>query len=251
MAPRGFKPRAGGRKVAWVGSIPTRSRQILTQQRGRVWTAPVERHGSMAQRRSACAAALLVAAALACASHLPAQQPDSAVIGTATVPIPEAVGPVSPGSAFVRALLLPGWGHASIGSYKRGGFYFATEATTAIMLVRTLRRLAVAKDARDLRESRVREVLVAGGAVPDSLDVLVDADGAVVGARNLVLSRKQQLEDWVALGAFLLLLSGADAFVSAHLRDFPPPVAVDAAIGPRGSIELGLRLPVGPPYQGR
>ena len=26
VAPRGFKPRAGARKVAWVGSIPTRSR---------------------------------------------------------------------------------------------------------------------------------------------------------------------------------------------------------------------------------
>ena len=119
------------------------------------------------------------------------------------------------------------------------------------MLVRTLRRLAIAKDTRDLRESRVREVLLAGGASPDSLAGLVDADGGVVSARELVLSRRQQLEDWVALGAFLVLLSGADAFVSAHLRDFPPPVTVEAALGPRGSVEVGLRLSIGPPHRGR
>ena len=119
------------------------------------------------------------------------------------------------------------------------------------MLVRTLRRLAIAKDTRDLRESRVREVLLAGGASPDSLAGLVDADGGVVSARELVLSRRQQLEDWVALGAFLVLLSGADAFVSAHLRDFPPPVTVEAAFGPRGSVEVGLRLSIGPPHRGR
>ena len=213
----------------------------------------------MVQGRSACAAALFVVAALTWVPHLPAQQPDTVVIGTGAAPIPtqESVvptdqrGPVSPGGAFIRALLLPGWGHASIGSYKRGGFYFTTEATTAIMLARVLRRLAIAKDARDLKESRVREALLAAGTSPDSLVGLVDQDEGVTSARGLVFSRQQQLEDWVALAAFLVLLSGADAFVSAHLRDFPPPVVFEAAIGPGGSIELGLRLPVGPPGGGR
>ena len=213
----------------------------------------------MVQGRSACAAALLVVAALTWVPHLPAQQPETVVIGTGAAPFPtqESVdptdlrGPVSPGGAFIRALLLPGWGHASIGSYKRGGFYFTTEATTAIMLARVLRRLAIAKDARDLKESRVREALLAAGTSPDSLPDLVDQDDGVAGARGLVFSRRQQLEDWVALAAFLVLLSGADAFVSAHLRDFPAPVVVEAAIGPGGSIELGLRLPVGPPRGGR
>jgi hypothetical protein len=159
-------------------------------------------------------------------------------------------GPVSPGRAFVRALILPGWGHASIGSYTRGGFYFTTEVTTVIMLARIQRRLAIAKDARNLRESRVHEELLAAGTSPDRVADFVDQDAGVASARELVSSRRQQLEDWVALAAFLVFLSGADAFVSAHLRDFPPPVAVEAAIGPGGAVELGLSLSVGPPRRG-
>ena len=204
----------------------------------------------MVQGRSAYAAALLVVAALIWVPHLPAQQPDTVVTQESVDPM-DLRGPVSPSGAFIRALLLPGWGHASIGSYKRGGFYFTTEATTVIMLTRVLRRLAIAEDAQDLKESRVREALLAAGTSPDSLVDLVDEDEEVASARGLVLSRRQQLEDWVALAAFLLLLSGADAFVSAHLRDFPPPLAVEAAIGPGGSIELGFRVPVGPPQGGR
>ena len=213
----------------------------------------------MVQGRSAYAAALLVVAALTWVPHLPAQQPDTVVIGTVAAPIPtqesvdhtDPAGPVSPGGAFIRALLLPGWGHASIGSYNRGGFYFITEATTAIMLARVQRRLGFAEDVRDLKESRVREALLATGTSPDSLGNLVDQDDEVASARGLTDSRRQQLEDWVALAAFLVLLSGADAFVSAHLRDFPPPVAVEAAIGPGGAIEFGFRVPVGPPRGGR
>ena len=213
----------------------------------------------MVQGRPAYAAALLVVAALTWVRHLPAQQPDTVGIVTGTAPIQnqqrvdptDPRGAVSPGGAFVRALLLPGWGHASIGSFTRGGFYFTTEATTAIMLARMLRRLATAKDARDLRESRVREALLGAGTSPDSLADLVDRDDGVASARGLVFSRREQLEDWVALAAFLVFLSGADAFVSAHLRDFPAPLAVEAAIGPGGSVELGLSWPVGPPRRGR
>jgi hypothetical protein len=273
VAPSGFKPRAGGRKVAWVGSIPTRSRQTNAAGTGahgpgaRTTThpaarshraAPAERHGSMVQGRPAYAAALLIVAALTWVRHLPAQQPDTMVIVTGTDPTPtqeredpmDLRGPVSPGGAFVRALLLPGWGHASIGSYTRGGFYFTTEATTAIMLARIQRRLAIAKDTRNLRESRVREELLAAGTSPDRVADLVDRDDGVASARELEFSRRQQLEDWVALAVFLVFLSGADAFVSAHLRDFPPPVVFEAAIGPGGAVELGLSLSVGPPRRG-
>ena len=273
VAPSGFKPRAGGRKVAWVGSIPTRSRQTnaagtgahgpgalttthpVSRSHG---AAPAERHGSMAQGRPAYATAFLIVAALTWVRHLPAQQPDTMVVVTGADLTPtqeredpiELRGSVSPGGAFVRALLLPGWGHASIGSYTRGGFYFTTEVTTGIMLARIQRRLATAKNTRDLRESRVREELQTAGTSPDQVAGLVDQDHGVASARELVSSRRQQLEDWVALAAFLVLLSGADAFVSAHLRDFPPPVAVEAAIGPGGVLELGLSLSVGPPHRG-
>jgi hypothetical protein len=39
---------------------------------------------------------------------------------------------------------------------------------------------------------------------------------------TLLDSKKQEVEDWVVLWVFNHLISGAEAFVSAHLRDFPP-----------------------------
>ena len=148
---------------------------------------------------------------------------------------------MTPGGAFLRALILPGWGHASIGSYGRGGFYFLTESTTGFMLFRTLHRLGNAKDARDLKESRVRETLPAGLS-SDSVAVLVGRDAEVAHTRRLVFTRRQQLEDWMAVGVFLLFVSGADAFVSAHLRDFPPAVEVQAALLPGGAAHIGFSV---------
>ncbi|HSG47352.1 MAG TPA: hypothetical protein VLA43_05965, partial [Longimicrobiales bacterium] len=49
-------------------------------------------------------------------------------------------GGISPRGAFLRAALVPGWGHASIGSYKRAAFYFVTEGAAAWSLVKTRRR---------------------------------------------------------------------------------------------------------------
>jgi hypothetical protein len=166
-----------------------------------------------------------------------------------SVELPELDEPTTPGGAFLRAVLLPGWGHASIGSYTRGGFYFAAETTAGFLLVRTVRRLDVAKQIRDLEEDRLALELLAAGTDPDSIAALVDQDPEVARARRLVRSRRQQVEDWAALGLFMVFLSGADAFVSAHLRDFPEPipVAVDVAPLPGGGIALGLSLAVGPP----
>jgi len=60
-----------------------------------------------------------------------------------------------------------------------------------------------------------------------------------------VASREDQQEDWAALGIFLLFFAGADAFVSAHLADFPTPITIDAAPLPGGRVEVsvGVALP--------
>lgn len=205
-------------------------------------------------------AALALAAVLcACGSPLVAQQPDTVVVVTPvpqpteeSVELPDLERPTTPGGAFLRSLILPGWGHASIGAHTRGGFYFAAETTAGFLLVRTVRRLATAKDARDLKEDRVREGLLAAGTDPDSLDARVGEDREVARARRLVRSRRQQVEDWAALGVFFVFLSGADAFVSAHLRDFPEPVSVE--IAPRsasGGVSFGLTVPLGSPSRDR
>jgi hypothetical protein len=205
-------------------------------------------------------ALLALAALLGCAqpARLWAQVPDTVVVvspvparAQESVELPELDEPTTPGGAFLRAVLLPGWGHASIGAYTRGGFYFAAETTVGFLVARTARRLELAKDARDLKEDRVRDELLAGGTDPDSVKARVDADPEVARSQRLVRSRRQQLEDWAALGLFMVFISGADAFVSAHLRDFPEPIPASLEIAPRpgAGVELGLRLGVGPPFR--
>ena len=140
---------------------------------------------------------------------------------------------------------MPGWGHASIGSPTRGGFYALAESAAGWMLFRTLSRLDAAKGVRDLREVELRHVLEQAGVTdPAAVDQALDANPAVDDARDLVEARRQQFEDWLAFGIFLVFLSGADAFVSAHLQDFPEPVSVGLRSGP-SRMELGVTLPLG------
>jgi hypothetical protein len=154
---------------------------------------------------------------------------------------------VSPGGAFLRAVVLPGWGHAAIGSYTRGAVYFAAEAATAFGLVRTRLRLSEAEDRLALQESFRRETLIRDGVTdPEELQTALDEDEVLSDLRGLVSARQQQQEDWAALGIFLVLLSGADAYVSAHLQDFPTPLDLNVTPLPGGRAELsvGVRLPL-------
>lgn len=161
--------------------------------------------------------------------------PDSLVI-----PSP---GSVSPGGAFLRAILVPGWGHASIGSYHRGAFYFVAEGATAWMLLKSRRRFSEAQGRVAFHEKVIRADLAAEGVTeePDIQEAL-DADPTLEDLRNLVEARRQQREDWTAVGIFLILLSGADAFVSAHLKDFPVPIEINAEPVGQGRMELSLGL---------
>jgi len=164
--------------------------------------------------------------------------------------VPDTLGlQITPGDAFVRALLLPGWGHASIGEYTRGGFYFLTETAAGWMMVRTLSRLGAAKGVRDMRRADAVAALNAQGVTDSRLiSAAVAADPLVVASVDLVEARSQQFEDWLALGVFLVFLSGIDAFVSAHLRDFPEPVRFD--LGQSG-FSVGLSLPLNGVQTGR
>jgi hypothetical protein len=152
---------------------------------------------------------------------------------------------VGPGGAFLRAVLVPGWGHASIGAYGRGGFYLAWQSATAWMLLRTSTRIQDARRIRDLRERNLLARLEAEEVDPADFEARLADDDFVADARSLVAARKQQYEDWAALGIFLTLLGGADAFVSAHLKDFPGPIQLQTATGPNGRVEVGVRVPLG------
>jgi len=81
---------------------------------------------------------------------------------------------------------------------------------------------------------------------PDSVRFLAEGDDRVERWDELVERRGDQVEDWVALGLFLVFLGATDAFVSAHLADFPEPLSLEVL--PRmggGGWEVGLRVPFG------
>ena len=188
--------------------------------------------------------------ALAGVSPAAGQEPTPSPLSGATMAASDSVqavaGGVTPGGAFLRAVLLPGWGHASIGSYHRGAFYFVVEGATAWTLLKTRRRYSEAEDRVRFQEALLRSDLEAQG-VTDEAEILeaLDADPTLEDLRNLQEARRQQREDWTAVGIFLLFLSGADAFVSAHLKDFPVPLELNAQPVGNGRMELsvGFSLP--------
>lgn len=135
----------------------------------------------------------------------------------------DSVRRVSPKGAFVRSLVLPGWGQSAVGSPGRGAVYFTLETASLWMVYKSHRKLHFARRNQDY----LREV---GELEEDQQSGLVN-------------SREEQLEDWITLSGFLLLFNAADAFVSAHLVDFDERIGV--VPGRRGGAEINVSLPVG------
>ncbi len=177
----------------------------------------------------------LALAALAPAALRAQTQPPARDTAAARPPAPVPAAPVAadtsraaaaaritPKGAFLRSLVLPGWGQSAIGSPGRGSVYFAMEATSLWMVYKSRRKLGAARE----QEEWLHET----GQLEEERHT------------GLVNSREQQVEDWITLAGFVLLFNAADAFVAAHLGDF------DARIGtlptPRG-LEVRATLPVG------
>ncbi|MBR9989690.1 MAG: hypothetical protein KFH98_08050 [Gemmatimonadetes bacterium] len=162
----------------------------------------------------------------------------------------------SPRAAFVRAMVVPGWGHAYSGEYKRGAVYFTLQSTSWFMLVKTIRRLNDVED----RDERLT------GLAADSLDAAMAADSALAeqlqdpdayedalltypglrNARNLARARRLQRQDWVTYTLFFTFAAAVDAYVTAHLKDFPADIIAEPAAN--GRLELGVRIPTGRRY---
>jgi hypothetical protein len=152
---------------------------------------------------------------------------------------------VSPTGAFLRSVLVPGWGHAAIGSYTRGGFYFLFESATAYTFLRTRQRLSEARGRAAFRESRLRSDLADEGITdPEEIQARIGQDEALSSFQDLADSRKGQQEDLLAFGIFLLFLSGADAYVSAHLARFPAPIEVQVSPTSSGRAEVAVSIPL-------
>ena len=109
--------------------------------------------------------------------------------------------------AFLRSLVLPGWGQAKLDRKVTGGVFIVWEGVTLAMSIKTNHELGYL---RRINSSRVE-------------------------------SKKQEREDWLILLAFNHLFAGLEAYVSAHLWDFPGDIRVRAEPG-RVSARLSIPL---------
>ncbi len=125
-----------------------------------------------------------------------------------TIPVPpfRFDPPVSPLGAFGRSMLLPGWGQAVLGRRVTGAVFVAWEGLTFTMFLKSLNQL-------HYQES--------------------------IGAET-VEDKRAEMQDWLVLLVFNHLLSGAEAYVSALLWDFPTDL--EASVSPDGEVRVGLSL---------
>ncbi|HEX7049444.1 MAG TPA: DUF5683 domain-containing protein [Longimicrobiales bacterium] len=162
----------------------------------------------------------------------------------------------TPGGAFLRSLIVPGWGQAAYDAYLRGGIFFSAQAGSWFMLIKTLAKLDEARQIEAHRVAAVHDSILAAAAEdaelarkyeehPDSLAIdlafATDSSQAVQGIRDLIDARKEQREDWITWTIFWTLASGVDAYVNAHLSDFPAKVSAEPR--PGGGISVGVRVP--------
>jgi hypothetical protein len=121
--------------------------------------------------------------------------------------------PISPRSAFLRSLIVPGLGQAALDRGTAGGIFVSLEALSLLMTI---------KSKRDLRVARRLEA--------DSVFFEIDPGGDTVFVGSplagRVRARQQHVEDWLALLIFNHLFAAADAFVAAQLWDVPARVSV-------------------------
>jgi hypothetical protein len=151
----------------------------------------------------------VLAVGLSCA-HLPIRlaAQDTTRVDTMHIILPSDTLPkgIRPMGAFWRSFLLPGWGQAVTGRQVTGAVFVTWEGVTALMTLKAQQEANYFKQ---------------------------------IGSPNVRLKR-QEVQDWLVLWVFNHLFSGAEAYVSGHLRDFPPDLKVQAF--PRG-IGVTVLLP--------
>jgi hypothetical protein len=116
---------------------------------------------------------------------------------------------ISPFNALWRSLLVPGWGQARLNRKLAGGIFVGWEGVTLGMTLKT--------------RSELRYLRRVGSTRGDD--------------------KRQEHEDWLVLLAFNHLFAGLEAYVSAHLADFPGDLRFQAVPGGMGaSVSLPIRV---------
>ena len=160
---------------------------------------------------------------------------------------------VSPRSAFIRSLLVPGWGQFSVHANKRGAAFVALQGASWFMLIKTLNKLSDAQESEDkafepaadsLRARMSRDTALARQFADErAFREAVLADSTVSPAHSLVRSRQQQRQDWITYTLFTTLAGGVDAYIAAQLADFP--ATISAQPRPEGGVQFRVRMPTG------
>jgi hypothetical protein len=197
--------------------------------------------------------------ALALAWLIPGRGAVAAQVITADTVVVSAAPPaparttVSPRGAMIRSWLVPGWGQASVGSHVRGGFWFSIQGTSWYMLLKTIGRLNQAKNIERrlvaIATDSLNELIAMDSLLAEELSDPIAFENAVGehtgvnSIRGLVDARGQQRQDWITYTIFFTLISGVDAYVNAHLRDFP--VDITTVPSTDGSVRFTVSVPTG------
>jgi hypothetical protein len=138
-------------------------------------------------------------------ARLPAQDTTRVTQPAALLVRPDSSHQIRPMGAFWRSALIPGWGQSATGRHTTGAIFVVWEGVTAMMT------LKAEQEANYMKR---------------------------IGSANLK-AKRQEVQDWLVLWVFNHLFSGAEAYVSAHLQDFPADLKIQAF--PRG---IGISLPL-------
>ncbi|MFL5578070.1 MAG: DUF5683 domain-containing protein [Gemmatimonadaceae bacterium] len=127
--------------------------------------------------------------------------------------------PISPKRAFLYSFVVPGLGQDRLRRRKAEALFATVELGAWFM---------IGKSQNDLRIARAHKkdsVFVRNDPpVPPSIDSVAVFSPDPLAAR--IKARRLHVEDWIAVVIFNHLISGADAFVAAHLWDVPAQVSL-------------------------
>jgi hypothetical protein len=110
---------------------------------------------------------------------------------------------------MLRSFLIPGWGQAIYGRKVTAGFMIGIEGLALGMTMKV--------------NGELEHIRSTGSASEDA--------------------KLQEREDWLAVLVFNHLMSGLEAYVSAHLYDFPGDLQMRPL--PQGGMGVGVTLPLG------
>ncbi len=119
----------------------------------------------------------------------------------------------SPTGAMIKSLLIPGLGQITLGRKLTAAVFVAFEGAALAMVIKSQRELNDAREASGGEET------------------------------PLVTEKIRKREDWLVLMGVNHVLSGIEAYVSAHLWDFPGDLQIQAVPGGvRAAASLPLRI---------